>query len=69
MAFEPISMFIIRSLIISLFLLLLILLEPDRNLFPTAIAASYLPIQKGKEVRETVSEMLNFYYCTFKTFT
>lgn len=68
MAFEPISMFIIRSLIISLFLLL-ILLEPDRNLFPTAIAASYLPIQKGKEVRETVSEMLNFYYCTFKTFT
>lgn len=69
MAFEPISMFIIRSLIITLLLLLLILLEPDRNLFPTAISASYLPIHKCKEVREAVSEMLNFYYCTFKTST
>lgn len=68
MAFEPISMFIMRSLIITVFLLLLILLEPDRNVFLTAIAASYLPIQKGK-VKETVSEMLSFYYCTFKTFT
>ena len=48
MAFEPISMFIMRSLIITVFLLLLILLEQDRNVFLTAIAASYLPIQKEK---------------------
>lgn len=34
----------------------MVLLELDRNLFPTATAASHLPVQEGKEVKEPVSE-------------
>lgn len=35
----------------------MVLLELDRNLFPTAMAASHLPTQEGKEVKEQVSKM------------